>query len=81
MRELSRIKAKLDLHVSVLVNKQILCLLDSMKKLSYEEFIKYCSYLSTTGGCPYAVKTYPGFKPPQPFSLAKLKEYAKELNV
>ena len=81
LRELSRIKAKLDLRVSVLVNKQILCLLDSMKKLSYEEFIKYCSYLSTTGGCPYAVKTYPGFKPPQPFSLAKLKEYAKELKL
>lgn len=78
LRELSRIKTRLDLRVSVLVNKQILCLLDSMKKLSYEEFIKYCGYLSTTGGCPYAVNIYPGFKPPLALSLTKLKEYAKE---
>jgi len=78
LRELSRIKAKLDLRVSVLVNKQILCLLDSMKKLSYKEFIKYCSYLSTTGGCPYAVKMYPGPKQLPPLNLTKLKEYARE---
>ncbi len=54
LRELHRLSEIVSLRAVALVSKQRLCPLRGMSSLSYDEFLRYCSYLSSRHECPFA---------------------------
>lgn len=54
LRELRKIVKIRGLRAVTIVSKRRLCLIRGLKGLSYDEFLRYCAYLSVRGECPFA---------------------------
>ena len=60
LRELRRLSKRKPVKAVTLVSKQRLCPLPGMSRLAYDEFLRYCSYLSRAENCPYLSRGLPG---------------------
>lgn len=54
LRELERLSKRVELSAVFLQNKRDLCLVRGVRLLPYDDFIKFCAELRSSGLCPYS---------------------------